>query len=192
MTNPATAAAASNHLRGDWIADQTACTITFAVRNFALRTVTGHIPLTRATVTVDASGQPTSIHAELDAQRIDTRNPRRDHDLRSPRFLATDAWPTITFEAGDIHANTAGWTVDGTLTVKDTHCPLRLDVAAPNPPPGDPAAPVDLCATGQLDRRAAGITAAPAFLIGHKISLHVIVQLRHRNTRLQRPEPATP
>jgi polyisoprenoid-binding protein YceI len=175
MTNPTEAA---GFIRpGDWVADLPACTITFAVRNFGLRTVTGQIPLTSASVTVGPSGRPVGIRAELDAHGIDTGNRRRDSDLRGTRFLDTGPWPTITFEANGIQANEAGWTVDGTLTVRDTRCAVQLDVSDPRIPPGDPAAPVILHGTAHIDRRSAGVNAAPAFLVGHIITLSLTVRL---------------
>lgn len=178
MTNPPAAMPASHTVPGDWAADLAACTVTFAVRHLGLRTVTGQIPLTSATVTAGQAGQPVGVRAELDAAGIDTGSPRRDSDLRGPRFLATDRWPAITFEADDIRAHDAGWTVHGILTVKDTHCPVQLDVNSLTMPPGDPAVPVDLRATGHLDRRSADVNRGPAFLIGHRISLSLAVRLR--------------
>ncbi len=167
-------------LPGNWVADPAACTLAFAVRNFGLHTVTGQIPLTSAVVHVGPSGEPVSIRAELDAGGIRTGNPRRDMDLRGRRFLATDRWPVITFEASYIKPAPTAWTVSGTLTVKDTHCPVRLDVADLTIPADDQAAHVDLRATGRLDRRSAGVTAGPAFLIGHLISLSLAVRLRRQ------------
>jgi polyisoprenoid-binding protein YceI len=163
---------------GDWVADPATCSLTFAVQNFGLHTVTGRIPLVGATVHVGPGGYPVSIRAELDAAGIDTGHPRRDKDLRGRRFLATDRWPVITFEADDIRPDETAWTVTGTLTVKDTRCPVRLDVAGFTIPTDDAAAPVDLRATGRLDRRSAGVTAAPAFVVGHMISLSLAVRLR--------------
>lgn len=163
---------------GGWVADLAACAVTFAVRNFGLRTVTGQVPLASAAVAIGASGQPGSVRAELDARGIDTGNRRRDADLRGPRFLDADRWPAITFEASDIQASGAGWTIDGTLTVKDRHCPVRLNVEVPDIPPGDPAAHVNMHATGSLDRRLAGVDAAPAFLVAHMISLSLTMRLR--------------
>jgi polyisoprenoid-binding protein YceI len=171
---------------GEWVADPAACALTFAVRNFRFRTVTGQIPLVGATVRVDAGGCPVSVSAELDAAGIDTGHSRRDQDLRGRRFLATDRWPVITFEAHDIRPGATddigpgetAWTVTGTLTVKDTRCPIRLDVAGFTIPGDDAAAPVDLRATGNLDRRSAGVTAAPAFVVGHLVSLSLAVRLR--------------
>jgi polyisoprenoid-binding protein YceI len=90
MTNPTTAAAAGPAQPGDWIADLAASTVSFTVRNFGLRSVTGQVPLVSAHVTVGPSGQPVSVRAELDARGIDTGHPRRDRDLRGARFLATD------------------------------------------------------------------------------------------------------
>jgi polyisoprenoid-binding protein YceI len=173
MTNPT----ASLSPTGEWIADPAACTVTFAVQNFRLRTITGQIPLTSAGVIVGPSGQPVSVRAELDARGIDTGNRRRDRDLRGPRFLAADQWPAITFEASNIQASGTGWTADGTLTVKDRYCPVRLDVSSLSMPSADPAAPVDLRAAAHLDRRAAGVDAAPAFLVGHIVSLSLAVRL---------------
>ena len=179
MAHPTTTAGTASPVRpGDWVADPAVCTLAFAVRNFAVRTVTGQIPLISAVVQVGPRGEPVSLRAELDARGIHTGNVRRDHDLRGRRFLATDRWPVITFEAGYIQSAQTGWTVSGTLTVKDARCPVRLDVAPFTTLADGQAAQVDLRATGRLDRRSAGLTAGPAFLIGHLISLSLAVQLR--------------
>jgi polyisoprenoid-binding protein YceI len=172
MTHPTMTREVASPMRpGDWVADPAACTLAFAVRNFGLRTVTGQIPLTSAVVHVGPSGEPVSIR---------TGNPRRDNDLRGRRFLATDRWPVITFEAGYVKPVRTARTVSGTLTVKDTHCPVRLDVASFTIPADDMAAQVHLHATSRVDRRSAGVTAGPAFLIGHLISLSLAVRLRRQ------------
>jgi polyisoprenoid-binding protein YceI len=188
MTNPTTAAAAGPAQPGDWIADLAASTVSFTVRNFGLRSVTGQVPLVSAHVTVGPSGQPVSVRAELDARGIDTGHPRRDRDLRGARFLATDRWPAITFQASTVRASTvqastvqasgAGWTIAGTLTVKDRDCPIRLDVGGAEIIPNDPASSVNVCASARLDRRSVGVNSAPAFLIGHTILLSLAIRLR--------------
>jgi polyisoprenoid-binding protein YceI len=113
---------------------------------------------------------------------------RRDRDLRRARFLATDRWPAITFQASTIQASTiqastvqasgAGWTIAGTLTVKDRDCPIRLDVDGAEIIPNDPASSVNVCASARLDRRSVGVNSAPAFLIGHTILLSLAIRLR--------------
>jgi polyisoprenoid-binding protein YceI len=178
MTHATMAEIASRARPGDWVADPAASRLTFAVRNFRWRTVVGHIPLTSAVVRVGPGGHPVSAQAALDACGIDTGHRRRDQDLRGPRFLAADQWPTMTFEAEDIRPNQTGWTVNGTLTVKNTRCPVRLDVASFTVPADHSAAHLDLHATGYLDRRSAGVTTAPAFVVGHQVTLSLTVRLR--------------
>jgi polyisoprenoid-binding protein YceI len=193
MTNPSTAVAAGPAQPGEWIADLAASTVSLTVRNFGLRSVTGQVPLVSASVTVGPRGQPVSVRAELDARGIDTGHPRRDRDLRGARFLATDRWPLITFQASTVQASTvqastvqastvqasrAGWTIAGTLTVKDRDCQVRLDVGAADIIPNDPASSVNVCASARLDRRSVGVNSAPAFLIGHTILLSLAIRLR--------------
>jgi polyisoprenoid-binding protein YceI len=178
MTNPAATQAPQPTVPGDWTADLSRCTVTFAVPNFKWRTVTGQMPVTSTIVTVGPAGQPVALHAELDASGFDTGNRRRDSDVRRPRFLATGQWPAIGFEADDIRATSGGWTVAGTLAVRDTRCPLRLDVAMVRAGEAGSVSWVDLTATGQLDRRSAGVTAGPAFMVGHIVSLSLTMRLR--------------
>ncbi len=177
MTDAAMTGTASYVRPGDWAADPAACSLTFAVRNFVLGAVTGQIPLASATVHVDAGGHPVSIRAELDVDGIDTGHRRRDRDLRGRRFLATGRWPVMRFEAASIQPDEPGWTVTGTLTVKDRQCPVRLDVASFTIPADDPEACVDLHATGRLDRRSADVT-APGLLVGHLVTLSLAIRLR--------------
>jgi polyisoprenoid-binding protein YceI len=177
MNSPATRTARLAR-PGRWIADGAACTVTFAVRNFGIRTVTGQLPVTSAEVTIDSDGQPARIRAELDVGGIDTGHRRRDADLRGARFFGTDRWPSISFEASSISSSGTGWTVDGRLTVKDGSSQVRLDVSEAKPTSSGPASPVSLRATGSLDRRTAGLTAGPAFLIGHAISLSLTATFR--------------
>lgn len=108
MTNLTAAGPVGPSQPGEWVADLAASAVSFTVRNFGLRSVTGQVPLITAKVTVGPSGQPVSVCAELDARGIDTGHRRRDSDLRGARFLATDRWPTINFEASDVQASGAG------------------------------------------------------------------------------------
>ena len=149
---------------GQWVADGAACT------------VTGQLPVTSAEVTIDGNGQPACIRAELDVRGIDTGHRRRDADLRGAKFFGTDRWPSISFEATAISHSATGWTVDGQLIVKDVASPVRLEVSEVRGLSSDPAARVSLRAAGSLDRRAAGITAGPGFLIGHAISLAIAAE----------------
>ena len=111
---------------GCWAGLPAGCSATFMVRSLMLRTVTGKIPVTMAELTVGPGGHPVRLHAELDVRGLDTGCRRRDRDLRLPRFLGAGQWPVMSFTAEDIRPHGDGWTAHGTLTVKDTSCPVQL------------------------------------------------------------------
>jgi len=156
---------------GRWTVDPAHSTATFRVRSLG-RTVTGNIPITEGTMDVDESGRPRAISGSLDLDAVDTGNPRRDKDLRKPRFLDLDRYPAMTFAADSITASPADWRITGTLAVRGTSVRLAGDATVS---PHDRSATVT--AHTQLDRRALGIR-APAIMIGHAIDITVTATLR--------------
>jgi polyisoprenoid-binding protein YceI len=156
---------------GRWTVDPAHSTATFRVRSLG-RTVTGNVPITNGIVDVDESGRPRAISGSLDLGAIDTGNPRRDKDLRKPRFLDLDRYPAMTFAADSITASSAGWLVTGQLAVRGTSVRLAGDATVA---PHDRSATVT--AHTHLDRRALGIR-APRIMIGHAIDITVTAALR--------------
>ena len=137
----------------------------FTVRNFGAATVRGQIPVTTAWVDVDAAGQPTTVHAELDLTQIGTGNPRRDRDLRKPHLLDTARQPVLTFDG-----IAAGTTIDGVLTGRAA-TRVSLDVTSLTP---SDAGTITAHATTAFDRAALGVR-APRFLIGRRIAVVIDV-----------------
>jgi len=106
-------------------------------------------------------GRPTAVHAELDLTRIDTGNPRRDHDLRRPHLLDTAHYPALTFDGV-----ADGATVVGALTGRMA---TRVSLDITSVTPGDTGT-VTVHATTEFDRTALGVRAA-RFLIGRRIAV---------------------
>jgi polyisoprenoid-binding protein YceI len=156
---------------GRWTVDPAHSTATFRVRSLG-RTVTGTVPITEGTVDVDASGRPRTIDGSLDLGATDTGNPRRDKDLRKPRFLDLDRYPAMTFAADSITASPAGWRVTGRLAVRGASVRLAGDAAVSS---HDGSA--TMTARTRLDRRDLGIR-APRIMIGHAIDITVTAALR--------------
>ena len=149
---------------GRWTVDPAHSTATFRVGNLG-RTVTGTVPVTEGTVVID--GQHSAITGSLDLGAIETGNTRRDKDLRKPKFLDLDRYPTMTFTADTITIAPAGWQVTGQLTARGTSVRLagNVDVS------GEYTS-ATLTAHTRLDRRALGIR-APRIMIGHQIDITV-------------------
>jgi polyisoprenoid-binding protein YceI len=147
---------------GTWTVRSGRTTAAFEVRNFGFNRVRGTIPVRAGTVEV-AGGEVTAVHAELDLGALDTRNPRRDADLRKPNLLDSGARPELTFAATDVRRSGTGWEVTGELSLRGTSCPLTLVVE----PAGD-----GVRATGTFDRASLGVR-APRVMIGRYVRIVV-------------------
>jgi polyisoprenoid-binding protein YceI len=187
---------------GCWAVVPDASTATFRARDLTRRTVVGTFPIVEGYVQVDGAGRPVSTSAVLDATGVETGVARRDRDLRSRHFFDVAAFPTIAFTATGIRADGGGWAVAGRMIVRDVPCPVVLDVRLePAGRAGDglvvssdlaavdagPAAgngpraggeTVVVVATTTLDRRDAGLRAAPGFVIGHRVDVEVRATLQ--------------
>jgi polyisoprenoid-binding protein YceI len=114
-----------------WQTDTAHTEITFSVRHMMVANVRGRFKNFK--INVDANEeQPalSSVHVEIEANSIDTREAKRDDHLRSPDFLNTEEYPQIVFDSTQIemldekHAK-----IHGDLTLRDTTRPVVLDVA---------------------------------------------------------------
>lgn len=152
---------------GTWTVLPEQSTATFSARKLGVKTVHGTFPVVRAHVVVDATGEPTSVTAELSVAGIDTGHRRRDADLRK-HFLAAAKHPTLLFHGTSVTADD-GWTVTGTLRVKGVESPLALSIQLVD----DGGGQARVVATGVVNRFAAGVTTAPRWFIAAEVPIRV-------------------
>lgn len=114
-----------------WAIDPGHCVGEFAVRHMMLSQVRGQIYCKGGTIVTPADSLvPTSAKATLDATTLDTRNERRDNDLRNNYFNLTK-YPTLTFESTQIvPAGGQKFTMTGNLTVNGVTKPVKFDAEA--------------------------------------------------------------
>jgi polyisoprenoid-binding protein YceI len=156
---------------GHWTVDLAHSTATFRVSSLG-RTVTGTVPIIEGIVDIDDGGRPSAITGSLDLGAIDTGNTRRGKDLRKPKLLDLDRYPTMPFAADTVTASPAGWRVTGHLTVRGTSVRLAGDVEVSQQDRSATAT-----AHTRLDRRTLGIR-APRILIGHAVDITVTATIR--------------
>ncbi len=159
---------------GRWDVLNSLSSAEFAVRNLAVKTVRGCIPIREASVEVDSSGHATSVQAVLDLAGIDTGNARRDRDLAKPHLLATEQYPTLTFHAGRAETDADGWKLVGRLDAHGTSTEVLLDVRVIG---GVDPGRIAVRATTSFDRRELGIR-VPRFFIGRRITVTIDAILR--------------
>ncbi|WP_273566920.1 YceI family protein [Maribacter halichondriae] len=60
-------------------------------------------------------------------ETLKTGNFLRDWSLKGGKYFDADAYPQITFTSSEVLTNAKGFTVKGTLTIKDTSKPIAID-----------------------------------------------------------------
>lgn len=162
--------------QGSVTLDPNHTTTNFAAKHLLISTVQGNIPVKSASLTLGEDNIPKSVEAVMDLTKVDTRNEKRDDDLRSDKFFDVAHFPEMTFKStkitpqststflmiGDltIHGITKPIAVNGTLdgTVKDKAGHTHIGYAA----------------GATIDRRDWGIGAnVPSGIVGDDITITI-------------------
>ena len=122
-----------------WDIDPNHSTAQFTVRHLAISNVSGAFTkVTGSVVLNDKDITQSKVNAVIDAGSIDTRQPDRDKDLRSPNFLDVEKYPTLEFKSKKIVNNGGKLQLVGDLTLHGTTREVTLDVDGPTPELTDP------------------------------------------------------
>lgn len=112
-----------------WKADPAHSSVGFSVKHLVITTVHGTFDKYDATITLDEDVTKSKVAATIDANSIDTREPNRDNDLRSPNFLDAAKYPSITFKSTKVAKAGDRLEVTGDLTLHGVTKPVVLDVS---------------------------------------------------------------
>jgi polyisoprenoid-binding protein YceI len=172
-----------------WEIDPAHSSTLFAVRHLMVSTVRGEFGKVAGTVTLDES-DPTksSIEATIDTTSINTRNAKRDNDLKGPDFFDVAKYPTITFKSKKIEAVGEGkFKVTGDLTMHGVTREVVLDVEGTTTPIKDPMGRMKLGggATTKLNRKDFGLIynktlETGGVLIGEEVDVTIDVELTQK------------
>ena len=120
-----------------WTIDMAHSEVTFRIRHFMSR-VSGSFTDFSGTIQADpANWAGGSVTASISVASVDTRQERRDADLRSPRFFNADSFPTITFVSRSVAQVGDSLTITGDLTMRGVTKPVVLKGAVLGVMPGE-------------------------------------------------------
>jgi polyisoprenoid-binding protein YceI len=165
-----------------WQLDPPHSSAQFSVRHLGVSTIRGAFTKVSGTVVYDsANPAKSSIQTTIEASSVDTRVEMRDNDLRSPRFLDAQKYPTITFQSKKVEAAGAGkLKVTGDLTIHGVSKEVVLDVDGPAPAIKDPMGKNRLrmgaSATTKINRNDFGVSGLPG-IVGDDISITLDVEM---------------
>ena len=152
-----------------WELDPAATRIAFSVRNLGVVNVDGTLRLVSGHVVLDDQDPSRStIEAVIDADSVDTSEPKRDAHLRSADFLDVARYPTLAFRSTRIERGEGErWRVTGNLTLLGTTRSVVLDVEG-----GIAEGRASARASTTIDRRDFGMTYA-GFAVGKQVAITI-------------------
>ena len=126
MTTTTTAPAGTT----TWKLDSDHAHVEFAVRHLMISKVKGQFTGVEGTLRMDAEDPTTArLDVEIAAASVDTRVEQRDEHLRSPDFLDTARFPSLTFKSRKVErSGNERLRVTGDLTIRDVTREVVLDV----------------------------------------------------------------
>jgi polyisoprenoid-binding protein YceI len=162
-----------------WQIDRAHSAAQFAVRHLMVSTVRGHFGKLTGTVNYDPKN-PTaaSLQAEVEVASIDTREPKRDADLKGPNFFDAEKFPTMTFKSTKVESAGAGrLKMTGDLTLRGVTKQVVFDVEGPTAPIKDKMGErMGASATAKISRKEFGMEGGRA-TVGDEVTIIIDVEL---------------
>ena len=153
-------------------------TVGFSVKHLVVTTVRGTFAKYDVTIAVDdADVTKSSVEATIDANSIDTREPKRDGHLKSPDFFDTAKYPTLTFKSTKVEKAGAGLNVTGDLTLHGVTKPVVLAVTMTPDIKGMGDVRRAFSATTKIDRKDFGLNWNKAIEATPIVSDEVTIEL---------------
>ena len=154
----------------------------FAVKHLMINTVHGNFSKVDSTLHWDKDDpSKSSVEVKIDVNSVDTHQPNRDADLKSPNFFDAAKCPEITFKSTKVEkAGDDKFKLTGDLTMHCQTHPVTLDATFTSNPIKTPwgAMVYAANATGSLKRSEWGLTwnktlEAGGVMVGDEIKLEI-------------------
>lgn len=115
----------------EWMLDKVHSNIGFTVKHLVISKTTGVFDKYDGKVWYDGKDFATGkVDFTVDMKSINTKNEKRDSDLRGSAFFAADSFPTMTFKSTKVTPVDANnFKLTGDLTIRGVTKPVTFDVA---------------------------------------------------------------
>ena len=163
---------------GTWTIDPVHSEISFTTRHLGIAEFRGTFDAAGAIVIVEDLRQ-SSVTATIQTASVNTRNGRRDADVRSTSFLDVAVYPTMTFRSAAVRAQDDGLIlVDGELTIRGISRPIVLEVEVGDVTEvAEGSTVAGFSATTEISRTAFGVTGGSAgAVVGDTIKIALEIE----------------
>ncbi len=187
----AATASATSVFAAQWNVDPAHSNATFAIKHMMVSTVRGSFSGLKGTVDYDPNNlDGAKVNLTIDATTVDTREERRDQDLKSPNFFDVAKYPAITFASKRVVPESAGkFKLIGDMTMHGVTKEVTFDVEGPATPIKDAKGNLHTGATATttLNRKDFGLVwnktlDGGGVMVGDEVAITVEVELAQRPT----------
>ena len=144
-----------------WEFDPAHTGVHFKVRHLMVSSVRGDFEKVSGKIVYDeADVTKSAADITIDAASVNTREAKRDEDLRSPNFLDVAKYPTITFKSKRVEKTGSGTLrMTGDLTIHGVTKEVVLNIEGPSPAIKDPMGNIRVGgqATSKISRKDFGL-----------------------------------
>jgi polyisoprenoid-binding protein YceI len=144
-----------------WEIDSAHSAAHFEVRHLMVSTVRGELSRVTGTIEWDPkTPNASTVEATIDAGTINTREEKRDADLKGPNFFDVAKFPSVTFKSKKVARAGHALKVTGDLTIHGVTREVVLEVSGPVTPRKDPWGNLKsgATATTKINRKDFGLT----------------------------------
>ncbi|MFG3254186.1 YceI family protein [Streptomyces sp. NPDC048172] len=178
MSTP-TEAALPGYTTGTWAIDPIHSEVAFSVKHLGIAKVRGRFDDFEGQIVTAENPLDSTVAATIRTASVSTGNEQRDEHVRTPDFLNVEEFAEMTFRSTGVRANgSAGFQVDGELTLRGVSRPVTLDLELNGFGQGMEGKPaLGLSASTEISRSDFGVTAGPASaVVGDTIKITLDVE----------------
>jgi len=118
-----------------WKIDPVHSGVNFEIKHLAVANVRGSFTHPTGIIHLDEKDVThSSVEATIQTSTVNTNEPKRDDDLKSPAFFDVQRFPTMTFKSISFSKSTGKLQMTGDLTLHGVTRPVTLDVDGPAAP----------------------------------------------------------
>ena len=164
---------------GTWTIDPVHSEISFTARHLGVAKVRGTFDAFAGAIVIVEDLRQSSVTATIQTASVNTRNGRRDADVRSTSFLDVAVYPTMTFRSAAVRAQDDGLIlVDGELTIRGISRPIVLEVEVGGVTEvAEGSTVAGFSAATEISRTAFGVTGGPAgAVVGDTIKIALEIE----------------
>jgi polyisoprenoid-binding protein YceI len=149
---------------GTWVIDPAASAVSFQTKMLGFMTARGTFDDFEGKIVLAESPLESTVKAVVRTTSVNTRNARRDRDLRQEGYLSVEKYPTMTFASTAVRADGDSFAVEGDFTVLalTKRITLRLTPQGFDSTGGRDV--VRFRATTEVSNKEAGVTKGAAFI----------------------------